>query len=579
MTPRAFLPVLGCALSLALLDCGSDTAAPQAKAPTFHSPRLQGTFFSQNTYNDGQWRAAFEAMRAAGLTQAIVNEAADASAGTARYPTSIPGFTMVHPTIPQAFPNAGVQGIDVYLGLQGSDDWWSNSTDPDWLSGQAALSNQVADELNALYGKEAAFKGWYLPFEVDNVTFPTSAEWDLLVGYYTKVVGHLHTLAPGKPVIIAPFFNPYAGGLDADGWRTMWAYILAKVPIDVIALQDGVGAGNTTIDDLPAWFAATKGAIADAGAATKLWSDTETFQIADWSTMPINGIVADLEAEAPYVSNLVSWSFSDYLDPHAANPFYYSTYFAYATTGALDTTPPSAPTGFKAEATGPNDVTLSWGASTDDIGIVGYEINRNGVASRIYVAAGPYGDAGLQDGTSYTYTLAAVDAAGNVSAPSEPQTLTTPALPVYPVNLALGMPYTTSTPADPNHPDVGGTSLTDGVTGPNSPWDEAWQGRTNGGNTWIVDLGSVQTIHEVACGWLNDSPDYILLPTSITYSVSADGTNFTALGTVKPGIVSDTTWRKVYMLYNLDVQGRYVQVDAVTADGDWSFIDEIEVKQ
>lgn len=579
MASRFFLPVLGLVLSLAMLHCGSGSNAPQVPAKVFHSPHLQGTFFSQNTYQDGQWRSTFEAMQAAGLTQAVVNASADATAMTTRYPTSLPGFTMVYPTLPQAFPNATTQRIDMYLGLQSSDDWWtSSSTDPVWLAAQATLSNQVADELFALYGKEPAFKGWYLPFEVDNATFPTSDEWDLLVAYYTPVVSHLHTLAPGKPVIIAPFFNA-SYGLDSTGWRAMWAYILAQVPIDVMAVQDGVGAGNTTVDVLPEWFQATKGAIADAKSKCLLWSDTETYNIVDFSTMPINGIVADMEAVAPSVTNMLSWSFSDYLDPHTANPFYYLTYLHYAVDGTMDVIPPTVPTHFSAQASDSNDVTLTWTASVDDVGVVAYDLDRDGTVTRIYVSGGPYADSGLTGGTTYTYAIAAVDAAGNASQETDPQEVTTPVDPVYPLDLAKGLPYTTSSQPDPGYPDWTGMGLTDGAYGTSDFTDPAWQGRLNGGNTWTIDLGSLQTIHEMNSDWLLDDPSGIELPISVTYSYSTDGVNYLTAGTATPGVVPATLWHKVYKVNRLNVTGRYVQITAATLDGDWSFIDEIEVRQ
>jgi hypothetical protein len=57
-------------------------------------------------------------------------------------------------------------------------------------------------------------------------------------------------------------------------------------------------------------------------------------------------------------------------------------------------------------------------------GVRAYQVVRNGtvIAS---VAGPPYTDAGLAPGTSYTYTLHAIDGAGNVSKPSLPVTLST----------------------------------------------------------------------------------------------------------------------------------------------------------
>ncbi len=578
MAPRFPFSVLGSALALALVGCSSSSdETPGAPPPDFHTPRLQGTFVSQDVMHSGQWGACFSAMRAAGLTQAVVNHAANGSSMTTRYPTSLPGFTMVFPTIPEAFPNATLQGVDMYLGLQSSDDWWSMSTDPDWLAAQATLANQVADELWALYKDEPTFKGWYLPFEADNVTFPTAEEWAPLAQFYKTVADHLHAIAPGRPVIIAPFFNP-AYGLDSAGWRAMWGYILARAPIDVIALQDGVGAGNTTVDVLPEWFLATKNAIADANSKCLLWSDTETFQIADWSTMPIGGIVDDMRAVQPYVSSMLSWSFPDYLNPQTVNPFYYETYRQYVTTGLLDSQAPTVPAGLAAVALDGHSVALTWQVAADNLGVVAYDVDRDGTTQRVHTTHGSYGDVGLDPGTEYTYTVAAVDAAGNVSAPSAAVTVSTPVDPVYETNLALGKAYTTSTEADPGHPDPGG-ALTDGIYGTNSPWDEAWQGRTNAGNTWIVDLGSVQTIHEVNSDWLRDEADYIPLPVSVTYACSEDGETWTTLGTVPTGFLADSVWHKVFKVNRLNIQARYVKVMAATQDGSWSFIDEIEVRQ
>ena len=46
------------------------------------------------------------------------------------------------------------------------------------------------------------------------------------------------------------------------------------------------------------------------------------------------------------------------------------------TTAAADTTPPSAPTGVSATATGSTTITLSWTASTDNVGVTGYRVER-----------------------------------------------------------------------------------------------------------------------------------------------------------------------------------------------------------
>lgn len=80
-----------------------------------------------------------------------------------------------------------------------------------------------------------------------------------------------------------------------------------------------------------------------------------------------------------------------------------------------DITAPSVPTNLVTTVVG-STVSLSWGASTDDTGVAGYRVNRNGALVGTTTSAG-FTDSGLAAGT-YTYTVAAFDAAGNSSGPS-----------------------------------------------------------------------------------------------------------------------------------------------------------------
>jgi hypothetical protein len=71
-------------------------------------------------------------------------------------------------------------------------------------------------------------------------------------------------------------------------------------------------------------------------------------------------------------------------------------------------------------------VNVGWSPSTDNVAVTGYRVFRNGVPVGT-PSAPAYQDAGLTPGTSYAYTVAAVDAAGNASAQSSTASATTPA--------------------------------------------------------------------------------------------------------------------------------------------------------
>ncbi|TWP54076.1 alkaline phosphatase [Lentzea tibetensis] len=88
-------------------------------------------------------------------------------------------------------------------------------------------------------------------------------------------------------------------------------------------------------------------------------------------------------------------------------------------TGGGDVTPPTAPTGLAVTASTTDSVTLAWQAAQDDVGVTGYEVLRNGNVVATSATTG-YADTGLASGTTFTYTVRARDAAGNLSSASAP---------------------------------------------------------------------------------------------------------------------------------------------------------------
>jgi chitodextrinase len=113
-----------------------------------------------------------------------------------------------------------------------------------------------------------------------------------------------------------------------------------------------------------------------------------------------------------------------------------SSYSATSTvTSFADTTPPSAPANLTATAISSTQINLSWTASTDDVGVTGYKVERcSGTScSNLAQIATPTGttlnDTGLAASTSYSYRVRATDAANNLSTFSSIATASTMAAP------------------------------------------------------------------------------------------------------------------------------------------------------
>jgi len=104
-----------------------------------------------------------------------------------------------------------------------------------------------------------------------------------------------------------------------------------------------------------------------------------------------------------------------------------ATPVSVTTPAAADTTAPSTPTGLLASAVSSSQINLSWGASADNVGVTGYRVYRAGTLLVTLGAVTTYQNTGLAASTSYSYTVQALDAAGNASAQSVSASATTQA--------------------------------------------------------------------------------------------------------------------------------------------------------
>lgn len=108
---------------------------------------------------------------------------------------------------------------------------------------------------------------------------------------------------------------------------------------------------------------------------------------------------------------------------------------ASATTAAptaSDTAAPSVPSGLVAALVSATQINLSWTASTDNVGVTGYRIYRDGSLIATVGTVTAYADT-TAAASSHSYTVAACDAAGNCSAQSVAASSLYPAYGAYAV--------------------------------------------------------------------------------------------------------------------------------------------------
>lgn len=129
---------------------------------------------------------------------------------------------------------------------------------------------------------------------------------------------------------------------------------------------------------------------------------------------------------APYS---VSWDIPSALGPYDVSA---KAYDPSGNTGSdqitiissTDTAAPTQPLNLSGQATGQTATTLDWSAASDNIGVTGYDVYRDG--SKVATVSGTtFQDSGLTANTTYVYAVRAFDAAGNVSPASPDTSITT----------------------------------------------------------------------------------------------------------------------------------------------------------
>lgn len=119
--------------------------------------------------------------------------------------------------------------------------------------------------------------------------------------------------------------------------------------------------------------------------------------------------------------NNASYTYQGNRNPYIDNPNYVNLVWGAPTT---DTTAPTAPTNLVANNPTSSTVALSWTASTDNVGVTGYDIYANGVLKSTVSGTSTTVQA-LNSSTTYDFYVIAKDAAGNPSAQSNIATETT----------------------------------------------------------------------------------------------------------------------------------------------------------
>ncbi len=201
--------------------------------------------------------------------------------------------------------------------------------------------------------------------------------------------------------------------------------------VDYTSLSTNLTKGTSaTITITPTWTGSTysegyavfidynqNGVFTDAGET--VWS------LASTSATPVTGtFTVPTTATTGATRMRVSMKYNGI--PTACETFPYGQVEDYTVNlivGTSDTTPPTAPT-LTASGTTQTSTNLAWSGATDNVGVAGYDVYRNGTFLASTTST-TYAVTGLTASTGYSFYVRAKDAAGNSSANSNTVNITT----------------------------------------------------------------------------------------------------------------------------------------------------------
>jgi hypothetical protein len=285
--------------------------------------KITGTFLDEITHDipssnwgRAEWAQDFRLMKAIGIDTVILIRAG--CGRIAVYPSQVlqreVGIYPVYEDLADLFLDlAEENGMDFYFGTYDSVSYAPRERT---IQEHLDLGRDFIDEAWERYGRRAAFKGWYLTFEIARKE-PTR------LACLRQLGEHCKALSPQLPTLISPYI---AGGklvrdpVTLEDHYRDWDGILGELAhvIDIVAFQDG----HVDYDVLPDFLQANSELIRKHGM--QAWSNVESFD----RDMPIDFPPIDWRklwwkmeaAQTAGVEKLITFEFSHFMSPQSSWP-------------------------------------------------------------------------------------------------------------------------------------------------------------------------------------------------------------------------------------------------------------------
>lgn len=243
--------------------------------------------------------------------------------------------------------------------------------------------------------------------------------------------------------------------------------------------------------------------------------------------------------------NNASYNYQGNRNPYIDHPEYVAQIWG---TPVADTQAPTAPTNLATSNPSSNSISLSWTASTDNVGVTGYDIYKDG---NFYatVTGTTATVSGLNPSTTYSFYVIAKDAAGNASAASNTAQGTT---------LAGGQPGGSCGTEDfSNIPAASSSYSTQNWTSNNITWT-ATDARTDQNINGTGDKAITIRNGNLTSSTISGGIQSLTVKAQLKFSGTAGNLDLKINGTTVGTIPYSSTSTQSFTINNINVSGNVV---------------------
>jgi len=273
------------------------------------------------------WAADFKGMQKMGVDTLIVQWSAQT--GIAYFSTENEAYTEQYDTVGRLLDAAAKADLTVYLGLHHDTGYWKQITArdrviKDYFYVRTAQNIAVQKDLLERFADAPAWKGYYIPDEIDDLNWRSPERSGLMKRYLRQVTKHLRMNDAERDIIVSAFYRlRTAPKVFADNLKDL----TEEADLAAVIVQDGLGDGipwKYAERYVPEYY----GALAKVweGAENELWGVIEVFRRESDPNDPFVAVSTEPERAATQIdlaasafSRLIYFTYLDYVHPDVSD--------------------------------------------------------------------------------------------------------------------------------------------------------------------------------------------------------------------------------------------------------------------